>query len=295
MARIAFIGLGQMGLPMATNLVMVGHHVVGHDLRALQMSRLQNAGGYVAESAAEAIKDANFVITCLPDLTALRSLWIQDPDVPKTVNKGTIIIDCSAIGVDEARTIASYLEASDLSALDAAPIGDPRDARARMLTFAVGGGLAAFAEAKSILEDMGERVIHVGKAGMGITTALCVQLMSVINLVGVAESFALAERMGLGVEKLFEVAALSPGASWALAERCPQSGLVPHAPSNNLYEEGLAAAQILKQLRQLDHSIQKVEARAHLTQGALALYSEFCLTKDPQLDFSAIIQLLRRR
>ncbi len=284
-----------MGLAMASNLLAVGHVVTGHDLRAAPLGRLQSAGGRIAENPAAAVVGADIVITCLPDAVALRAVWCTDPEVPKAVSKGAVVVDCSIIGVEEARTLNVFLEAAGLSALDAPVIGAARDAKARMLTFAVGGSLAAFTEARPVLEDMADRVVHVGKAGMGQAAALCTQLMTVVNLVGAAESFALAERLGLGVEKLFEIAALSPASSWALAENCPQSGLVPHAPSNNLYQAGHPAQVALNHMRLLEQSSAKAGGRTPLAAQVVDLYRELCDVADPRLDFSAIIQILRRR
>jgi 3-hydroxyisobutyrate dehydrogenase len=284
-----------MGLPLAGSLLAVGHVVTGYDLRSAQLARLQSAGGRAADDPVFAVSGADFVFTCLPDAAAVRSVWVDNPNMVSAVRKSAVLVDCSTIGVDEVRAIGTCLETHGLSLLDAPVVGDPRDARARLVTFVVGGSTAAFAEAKPVLEDMGEKVIHVGKSGMGQAAALCNQLMTVINLMGVAEAFALAERLGLPVEKLFEVAALSSASSWALAERCPQSGLVPEAPSNNLYQAGVPALQILRQMRLLEQAAGKVDARAPLTAQAVDLYGEFCDVRDPRLDFSAVIQLLRRR
>lgn len=295
MAVIAFIGLGNMGLPMASSLLAVGHMVVGYDLRSSPMSRLGTAGGRPAQSVAEAVVDADFVITCLPDFTSVKQTWLDTPDLLRNIKRNAILIDCSTIGVDEARSISAGVEAAGLSMLDAPVLGDPRDARARLLSFAVGGSMAAFAEAKGILEDMGERVVHVGKSGMGQAAVLCSQMMTTLNLLAAAESFALGERLGLPAEKLFELASLSTATSWALIERCPQSGLVPEAPSNNLYQGGLPSSQVSAQLRMTEQAASKINARIPLTNIARDLYAEYCDTRDPRLDFSAIIQILRNR
>ncbi len=295
MATIAFIGLGNMGLPMASSLLAVGHMVLGFDTRSSPMSRLEAAGGRPAQGVAQAVVEADFIITCLPDAITVKKTWLDTPDFIRNIKRNAILIDCSTIGVEEARAVASGVEAAGLSMLDAPIIGDPRDARARMLSFAVGGSMAAFAEAKGILADMGERVVHVGKSGMGQAAVLCSQLMATINLLGAAESFALAERLGLPAEKLFELASLSSATSWALVERCPQSGLVPESPSNNLYQGGLPASQVAAQLRMTESAAEKIDARIPLTNLARDLYAEYCDTRDPRLDFSAIIQILRNR
>ena len=295
MAKIAVIGLGNMGLPLTSSLLAVGHQVSGYDLREIARSRLGNAGGRPCSDVPTCVAEADFVITCLPDAAAVRSIWLDDPRNLTALKRSAVLIDCSTVGIEECRAITASVEAAGFAMLDAPLLGDARDARARLLTFCVGGSLAAFSEAKPVLEDMGERVIYVGKTGMGQAAVLCTQLMTVINLMGAAESFALAERLGLPAEKLFEVAALSSGASWSLAERCPQSGLVPDTPSNNMYQGGMAAEYVLRKMRLTESAAQKVDARTPLTGLAVDLYAEFCDTRDPRLDFSAIIQLLRRR
>jgi 3-hydroxyisobutyrate dehydrogenase len=294
-ASIAVIGLGNMGLSLASSLLAVGHQVSGYDLREIARSRLGNAGGRPCTDVPSAIAEADFVVTSLPDATALRRTWLEDPLTLKRLKRSAILIDCSTIGIEEARNIAAAIEVTGTAMLDAPVIGDPRDARARLLTFCVGGSLAAFSEAKPILEDMGERVIYVGKSGQGQAAVLCNELMMVVNLLGTAEAFALAERLGTPAEKLFEIASLSSGTSWSLIERCPQSGLVPDAPSNNMYQGGLASELILKHMRLLENAAGKADARAPLTTQAVDLFAEFCDTRDPRLDFSAVIQLLRRR
>lgn len=295
MAVVTFIGLGNMGLPMASSLLAVGHAVIGHDLRVGPMARLEGAGGRPVQDAAVAVAEADFIITCLPDFASVKSIWLESPDLIKNIRRNTILIDCSTIGVEEARSVAAGLEAASLPMLDAPILGDPRAARARQISFAVGGSIAAFTEAKGILEDMGERVVHVGKNGMGQAAVLCAELMTFINLLGAAEAFALGERLGLPAEKLFELASLSSAASWALVDRCPQSGLVPEAPSNNLYQGGLPAQMAASHLRMAEQAGEKTTARVPLTNLSRDLFAEYCDTRDPRLDFSAIIQILRNR
>lgn len=295
MARIAFIGLGMMGLPLAQNLLAVGHAVTGFDVRSLQVSRLESMGGRSSSSVAQAVADADFILSSLPDAVAVKSAFQDNPDVIKAVRKGAIWIDTSVVGIDAARSFAAFAEISGITALDAPIIGDSRDAKVRMITFAVGGSMAAYTEAKPILSDMSDRVLYVGKSGMGQATVLCTELMTAINMIGAAEAFALAEKLGLPAEKLFEAASLSTASSWSLIDRCPQSGLVPEAPSNNLYHGGTPAARILHFLRLIEQAGGKVDARLPLTTPAVDLYAEFCDTKDLKLDFSAIIQILRRR
>lgn len=295
MASVAFIGLGQMGLPMAGSLLAVGHRVTGCDTRTLPLSRLEAAGGIPMTDPAQAVAGADFVITCLQDYSQVRKVWLDTPDMLRNLRRDVVLFDCSTIGVEEARTLAAGLDAAGHVWLDAPVMGDPRDARARMLSFAVGGSMAAFAEARAILEDMGERVVYVGKSGMGQAAVLCSQLMAVVNLVGAAEAFALGERLGVPPEKLFELASLSQATSSSLIERCPQSGIVPESPSNNQYQGGVSARQVLALLRLIEQSGSKFDARIPLTTVAHDLYAEYCDTKDPALDYSAIIKVLRNR
>jgi len=295
MAAVAFIGLGSIGLQMANNLLTLGHAVTGYDQNVHATSRLAEQGGRAAENPADAVNNAQFIITMLPDAATMQEIFITNDLVRQATRKGAILIDCTTMGVAETRHIAALLEANGIAMLDAPAIGDARDARVRLLTFAVGGGMAAFTEAKPILDDMGERVVYCGKSGAGQAAVLATQMMRALNVIAAAEAFALAEREGLSAEKLFEVAAMSSASSWALAERCPQSGLVPAAPSNNMYQAGLSAERMLKYLRHVEQSGQKADARIPLTNLAADLFAEYCDTRDPRLDFSAIIQILRRR
>jgi 3-hydroxyisobutyrate dehydrogenase len=295
LANIAFIGLGAMGLQMANNLLALGHQVTGCDRRESPVARLAEQGGRAAENVRDAVRDADFVISMLPTFDEVRQLYLETPDLLTSLQRRAIVIDCSTIGIDEARTVAAGLESAGIAMLDAPVIGDPRDARVRLLTFAVGGSSVAFIEAKPILEDMGDRVIHCGKSGSGQAAVLCTHLMTAINTIAAAEAFALGEREGLAVEKLFEVSSMSTASSWALVERCPQAGLVPAAPSNQLYQAGLSAERVRDYLRLAEAAALKVDARVPMTSQAVDLFAEFCDTRDPRLDFSAIIQILRRR
>lgn len=295
MASIAFIGLGDMGLQMANNLLMLGHAVTGYDLREARASRLAEQGGRAAENPVDAVSNADFIISMMADGAAVKAFYLENTAVKTAIKPGAIVIDCSTIGVEETRSISSALEMAEVSMLDAPVIGDARDARVRLLTFAVGGSTAAFTEAQPILSDMGERVVHCGKSGAGQAAVLCTQMMTAINVMAAAEAFALAEREGLASDKLFEVAAMTSASSWALIDRCPQSGLVPAAPSNNMYQAGLAAQHMLRFLRLVEEVGLKTNSRIPLTGQAIDLFAEFCDTHDPRLDFSAVIQVLRRR
>lgn len=295
MAKIAFLGIGAIGLPMAQNLASVGHQVVAYDPSRTQMSRLENTGGRAAGNPADAVSDAQFILTCLPDAATVETAYFADDGFLKDAPRSAIVIDCSLTGPDEARKIGAQVESLGFTFLEAPVIGTARDARSRLITIVAAGSLAAFSEARPVLEDMAERVIHVGKAGLANAAVLANQLMTVVNMVAAAESFALGERLGVPAEKLFEITSLSTATSWALVEHCPQSGLVPEAPSNNMYQAGIAASRALQGLGLIEDMAKKVDARVPLTQTARDLYLEYCNGTDGKLDFSAIIQLLRRR
>lgn len=295
MAAVTFIGLGAFGLPMALNMIAVGHHVTGYDLSRTQLSRLESSGGQVAPSSLEAVQHADFVFFCLPDHKSVVSELVSDDSLLKAIRRDAVLINFTPASPEEARTLAAQVETSGYTWLEAPIIGSSRDAKARLLTVVVAGSLAAFSEARPLLQDMAERVIHVGKHGLANAAVLVNNLMTIVNMLGAAEGFALAEKLGLPVEKVFEITALSTATSWALVEHCPQSGLVPSAPSNNMYQAGITAQSALSALQDTVEMAERAGGRAPLSQLAQGLYREYCDTVDSNLDFSAIIQILRRR
>ncbi|MEA2744190.1 MAG: 3-hydroxyisobutyrate dehydrogenase, partial [Acetobacteraceae bacterium] len=234
MATVGFIGLGNMGAPMAANLVKAGHSVTGYDLNPAALEALAKAGGKVAKTAADAVAGASVVITMLPAGEHVREVYlnqgglidvVKGTDVVKAT--GPLLIDCSTIDVDSARTVTASAETAGLAMLDAPVSGGTAGAQNGTLTFMVGGTDEAFTRGKSVLEAMGKNIFHAGGPGAGQAVKICNNMMLAINMVGVSEGFLLARKLGLDWDKLHQICATATANSWALSNYCPAPGPVP--------------------------------------------------------------------
>lgn len=232
MAHVAFIGLGNMGGPMAANLVKAGHKVTGFDLVPASREAAKAAGAAIANSAAESVKGADVVITMLPAGKHVVAVWSE---VLPDVAKGALMIDCSTIDVDSARQAHALAAKASLGSVDAPVSGGVGGATAATLTFMAGGTAQAFAAAKPVLEAMGKKIVHCGEAGAGQAAKICNNMILGISMIGVSEAFALAEKLGLSHQALFDVASTSSGQCWSLTTYCPVPGPVPASPANNDY------------------------------------------------------------
>jgi 3-hydroxyisobutyrate dehydrogenase len=293
MARIGFIGLGNMGLPMAGNLVKAGHAVVGFDLVGENLERAAGRGVNPERSAADAAKDAEIVVTMLP--AGKQVLEVYQGGVLGAARANTLFIDSSTIDVASARSAHRLATEAGMLALDAPVSGGVGGAEAASLTFMAGGTTAAFAQAKPILESMGRRVIHCGDAGAGQAAKICNNMMLGINMIGVSEAFTLAEKLGLSHKALFDVAAASSGQSWALTSYCPVPGLVAAAPANNNYKPGFASALMLKDLKLAQEAAAVAGASTPLGAAAAQLFGLHNAWGEGGTDFSGIIHLIRGR
>jgi 3-hydroxyisobutyrate dehydrogenase len=293
MARIGFIGLGNMGLPMAMNLIKAGHHVEGFDLNRDAVEKLVAAGGASMESAKVAASRAEVVITMLPSGKEVRELYMEPGGIIDSANPGTLMIDCSTIDVTTARDAAASAEAHGHMMIDAPVSGGVGGAQAGTLTFMVGGSEAAFARAKPILEAMGKTIVHAGGPGNGQAAKICNNMILGVSMIAVSEAFVLAEKLGLDAQKLFDIASKSSGQCWAMTSYCPVPGPVPTSPANRDYQAGFTASMMLKDLRLAKEAAQAVEARTPLGAGAAAIYSAYVDTGEGGRDFSGIIQFLR--
>ncbi len=290
MARIAFAGLGNMGGPMATNLVAAGHEVTGFDLSQAVLDAAAAKGVKPAGSLQEAAGKAEVVITMLPKGQHVLSVW---KDILAVVAKGALLIDCSTIDVESARQ--AHLMASEAGCLsvDAPVSGGTSGAAAATLTFMAGGGMPDFAQAKPLLEAMGKKIVHCGEAGAGQAAKICNNMILGISMIGVCEAFVLAERLGLSHQALFDVASTSSGQCWSINTYCPVPGPVPTSPSNNDYKPGFAAALMLKDLRLAQEAALASGASTPLGAEAAQLYSLYEKLGNGGRDFSAIIEMLR--
>jgi 3-hydroxyisobutyrate dehydrogenase len=292
MARIGFIGLGNMGGPMAANLVRAGHSVIGFDLVPAQAQAAMAEGVALAPSAHDAVHEAEVVITMLPAGQHVLAVWQEQL---KAARPGTLFVDSSTIDVDSARKAHALAADVGMSALDAPVSGGVGGAKAGTLTFMCGGSDEAFARARPILSEMGRKVVHCGPAGSGQAAKICNNMILGISMIGVCEAFTLAEALGLSHEALFEVASTSSGQCWSLTTYCPVPGPVPTSPANHGYAPGFAAALMLKDLKLSQQAAGANGAATPLGAHATDLYQAFADAGFGGKDFSGIIEFLRAR
>ncbi len=295
--RIAFLGLGHMGLPMATNLAGAGHDVVGFDVAEPARDAAQAAGLEVADSGPAAVATgAQVVITMFQTgaqvLGAYRGID-GAPGLLETAEPDTLFIDCSTIAVDDARAVHALAEAAGHRSLDAPVSGGVVGAENATLAFMVGGSDADFAAAQPLLEAMGRRVVHCGGAGLGQAAKVCNNMILAVSQIAVAEAFVLGERLGLDHQALFDVASNASGQCWALTTNCPVPGPVPTSPANRDYAPGFAGALMDKDLGLAEHAVTSTGVSARMGMLARELYREFASGPGAGQDFSGIITTIR--
>jgi 3-hydroxyisobutyrate dehydrogenase len=291
--KIGFIGLGLMGLPMAKNLINAGHTVKGMDANNVQKDRLIASGGMAAASVADAVKDAEIVISMLPDLQHVREIYLRNGGVISTARKDALLIDCSTIDVDSARMIATAAEKRGLTIVDAPTSGGVGNAQAGKLTFMVGGPFPAFERAKFILAKMGQTIIHAGPAGNGQAAKICNNLILGASMIAVSEAFVLAEKLGLDAQTLFNIASNSSGQCWSMTSYCPVPGPVPSSPANRNYQAGFSSALMLRDLKLAQDAAKATGANTRLGDHATEIYSQHVESGCAERDFSGIIELVR--
>jgi 3-hydroxyisobutyrate dehydrogenase len=291
MQSVAFIGLGHMGSGMAANLAKSGARVVAYDLSATALERARGAGCEVAGSAAEAVRASDVVITMLPAGEHVRQVYRDD--IAPSARKGALFIDCSTIDVDSAKAVAEEAKAAGLRFADAPVSGGIMAAEAGALTFMVGCADADLAAVEAALAPMGKAVIHAGEVGSGQSAKICNNMLLGVSMLGVCEAFALAEKLGLGADRFFDIAAKSSGQCWSLTAYCPWPGPVPTAPSNRGYEGGFLASLMLKDLKLAQAAAAGCGAATPMGAQAEALYALFNGLGHGHKDFSAVLQLLR--
>ena len=290
MATIGFIGLGNMGGPMAANLVKAGHKVIAFDLVEASRNQARSDGAAIAESAAAAVKGAEVVVTMLPAGKHVLAVW---GDVVPTIPKGTLIIDCSTIDVESAKQAHALAAKHGVASVDAPVSGGTGGAKGATLTFMCGGEEKAFASAKPVLEKMGKKIVHCGGAGAGQAAKICNNMILGISMIAVSEAFALAEKLGLSHQALFDVASTSSGQCWSLTTYCPVPGPVPTSPANNDYRPGFASALMVKDLTLAQDAATAAGAATPLGRHAQEIYKAFDAAGHGGVDFSGIIQHVR--
>ncbi|NLH80614.1 MAG: 3-hydroxyisobutyrate dehydrogenase [Phyllobacteriaceae bacterium] len=293
MSRIAFVGLGNMGLPMATNLVRTGHVVTGLDLSGDALARLVEAGGRAGGSLGEVVAEAEVVVTMLPEGRHVESVYGEENGVLTHAASGCLLIDCSTIHVESARKVAGLAAARGFDMVDAPVSGGVGGAAAGTLTFMVGGSDVAFGRARPILETMGKTIVHTGGAGSGQAAKICNNMILGISMVAVSEAFALAEKLGLDAQKLYDVASKSSGQCWSLTSYCPVPGPVPTSPANRGYQPGFAAAMMLKDLKLAQDVASLAGQATPLGAEAAQLYRLFVDAGNAGVDFSGIVRFLK--
>lgn len=290
MTTIAFIGLGNMGGPMAGNLVKAGHSVTGFDLSDASKAAAKDAGVAIAADARTAVKDADVIITMLPAGRHVRAVWA---DLLGAAQKGALFIDSSTIDVESARAVHKLAGDAGMAAVDAPVSGGTGGAKGATLTFMCGGEKAAFDKAQPILAAMGRKIVHCGGAGAGQAAKICNNMILGISMIAVSEGFALAEKLGLDHQALFDVASTSSGQCWSLTSYCPVPGPVPTSPANNGYKPGFAAELMLKDMKLAVEAASASGASVPLGAAAAQLYQLFNASGHAGDDFSGVINMIR--
>ena len=286
--RIGFIGLGNMGAPMAANLAKAGHQVIGHDTADVTVEGVRKAA-----SAAQAASDAEIVITMLPDGAILRS--VANEIIP-AMRAGAVFVDCSTVDVDSAREVAQQAEEAGLLAVDAPVSGGVGGATAGTLTFMAGGSEAGFAKAEPLFAIMGQKAVHCGPSGNGQAAKICNNMILGVTMIATCEAFALADKLGLDRQKMFDVVSTSSGYSWTMNAYCPAPGVGPQSPADNGYKPGFAAELMLKDLRLSQQAAQSADADTPMGALAQALYATFVEQEDGRgMDFSAMLPRFEKR
>ena len=288
MARIGFIGLGNMGKPMALNLMAAGHDANGFDTAPVEAEGL-----HILSTASEAAKGADVVITMLPNGAILRS--VAETVLP-AMSAGAVFLDCSTVDVDSARTVAAMAAEANVIPLDAPVSGGIGGASAGTLTFMVGGSEAGFEKAKPLFDIMGQKAVHCGPSGNGQAAKICNNMILGATMIVTCEAFALADKLGLDRQSMFDVVSTSSGYSWTMNAYCPAPGIGPTSPSDNGYKPGFAAELMLKDLRLSQQAAEMVDADTPMGQMAQNLYAQFVEIEDGEgKDFSAMLPRFERR
>lgn len=293
MAQIAFIGLGNMGGGMCTNLSKAGHDVRAFDLNADAVAKAVAAGATGATSIAEAVTGASAVVTMLPAGKHVKQVYFGDDGVAASAAPGTLFLDCSTIAVDDARKVANEAQAKGFQMVDAPVSGGTAAADAGTLTFMVGGEVEAFNAAKPILQAMGKNIFHAGGSGNGQVAKIANNMLLGISMIGTCEAFNLAEKLGLDAQTFFDISSKASGQNWSMTSYCPAPGPVPTAPSNRDYAAGFAVAMMLKDMRLASDAAGDVDAAIPLGAHVEEMYAKLDEDGHGGLDFSAVMKRLR--
>lgn len=292
MAKIGFVGLGHMGLPMAINLIKAGHSVTGYDLQEEALKQFSKSNGLIATHLSEAAVDQDIVITMLQKGQQVQEVCTGSTGLFSKATPGTLFIDCSTIDVDTARTINQLASEYHLLACDAPVSGGVVGAAAASLTIMVGAEEETFAKAQPILSCMGKKIIHAGNPGAGQAAKICNNMVLAVSMIAISEAFTLAQKLGLSASKLFEVMSTSSGQCWALNQYVPVAGILENVPANHDYKPGFTATMMLKDLLLSQEAANSVQLKTPLGTESTSLYQQLINQGLGDLDFSAIIKLI---
>ncbi|USG60535.1 3-hydroxyisobutyrate dehydrogenase [Sneathiella marina] len=294
MARIGFIGVGNMGGPMALNLLKAGHSVKVFDLSADAVALCVAEGAEACATATEAASGVGVVVTMLPKGDHVRAVYLGDAGILAAADADTLFIDCSTIDVATAREAATAASAAGMHMVDAPVSGGVGGAAAGSLTFMVGGTSAAFTMAQPILSAMGQNIVHTGGAGNGQAAKICNNMILGISMIGVSEAFVLAEKLGLEHQTMFDIVSTASGQCWSLTSYCPVPGPVPTSPANNDYKPGFSAQNMLKDLHLSQEAAEGFGASTALGKAAMDLYENYVSGDGEAADFSGIVNMIRK-
>ncbi|MAY85657.1 MAG: 3-hydroxyisobutyrate dehydrogenase [Pseudooceanicola sp.] len=286
--NIGFIGLGNMGAPMAANLAAAGHNVKGFDTAGVSVDGVETV-----DTAAAAVIDQDVVITMLPNGAILRAVAA---DIIPSMRPGACFVDCSTVDVDSARAVAEMAQDAGLLAVDAPVSGGIGGASAGTLTFMAGGSDAGFARAEPLFDIMGQKAVHCGESGAGQAAKICNNMILGVTMIATCEAFALADKLGLDRQKMFDVVSTSSGYSWTMNAYCPAPGVGPQSPADNGYKPGFAADLMLKDLRLSQQAAESADADTPMGALAQALYAQFVESENGAgMDFSAMLPRFEKR
>jgi len=286
--KIGFIGLGNMGSPMAENLAKAGHDVAGFDLTTPCPD-----GVIKAANAPDAATGKDVVITMLPNGAILRSVAAE---VIPVMQKDAVLLDCSTVDVESARAVAEQAENAGLMAVDAPVSGGVGGASGGTLTFMAGGTEAGFSKVEPLFDVMGQKAVHCGTSGAGQSAKVCNNMILGVTMIATCEAFALADKLGLDRQKMFDVVSTSSGYSWTMNAYCPAPGVGPQSPADNDYQPGFAAELMLKDLRLSQQAAEAVDADTPMGHSATDLYEQFVEQEGGKgMDFSAMLPRFEKR
>lgn len=293
MASVGFIGVGNMGGPMARNLLKAGHKVRAFDLSSELVQKVVDAGGVRAATAQEAATDVDAVVTMLPAGKHVAGVYTGDKGILAAARSGTLFIDSSTIDVKTAREVIAAAETKGMLMVDAPVSGGVAGAENAALTFMVGGTEAAFGKARPLLEAMGKKIVHAGGAGNGQVAKICNNMVLGISMIAVSEAFVMAEKLGLSAQAMFDIVSSSSGSCWALVNHCPVPGPVPTSAANRDYKPGFAAELMLKDLKLSQEAARTAKVNTPLGAEATALFAEYVEGGKGADDYSGVVRMIR--